>query len=43
VANVILCTHSRFDHLGDVPYIARETGTKVKPARIMLKLCRLEK
>ncbi|MFO8173380.1 MAG: Atu1372/SO_1960 family protein [Longimicrobiales bacterium] len=25
----ILCTHSHFDHLGDVPYIARKTGAKV--------------
>jgi L-ascorbate metabolism protein UlaG (beta-lactamase superfamily)/enamine deaminase RidA (YjgF/YER057c/UK114 family) len=28
-ADFILCTHSHFDHLGDVPYIARQTGAKV--------------
>jgi L-ascorbate metabolism protein UlaG (beta-lactamase superfamily)/enamine deaminase RidA (YjgF/YER057c/UK114 family) len=28
-ADFILCTHSHFDHLGDVPYIARKTGAKV--------------
>jgi L-ascorbate metabolism protein UlaG (beta-lactamase superfamily)/enamine deaminase RidA (YjgF/YER057c/UK114 family) len=28
-ADFILCTHSHFDHLGDVPYIARRTGAKV--------------
>jgi L-ascorbate metabolism protein UlaG (beta-lactamase superfamily) len=28
-ADFILCTHSHFDHLADVPYIARKTGAKV--------------
>ncbi|NNM05260.1 MAG: MBL fold metallo-hydrolase [Gemmatimonadetes bacterium] len=28
-ADFILCTHGHFDHLGDVPYIARKTGAKV--------------
>ena len=28
-ADFILCTHAHFDHLGDVPYIARKTGAKV--------------
>jgi len=28
-ADFILCTHSHFDHLADVPYIARRTGAKV--------------
>ena len=28
-ADFILCTHAHFDHLADVPYIARKTGAKV--------------
>jgi L-ascorbate metabolism protein UlaG (beta-lactamase superfamily)/enamine deaminase RidA (YjgF/YER057c/UK114 family) len=28
-ADFILCTHAHFDHLGDVPYIARKTGASV--------------
>jgi L-ascorbate metabolism protein UlaG (beta-lactamase superfamily)/enamine deaminase RidA (YjgF/YER057c/UK114 family) len=28
-ADFILCTHGHFDHLGDVPYIARKTGAKI--------------
>ncbi len=28
-ADFILCTHSHFDHLADVPFIARKTGAKV--------------
>jgi L-ascorbate metabolism protein UlaG (beta-lactamase superfamily)/enamine deaminase RidA (YjgF/YER057c/UK114 family) len=28
-ADFILCTHSHFDHLADIPYIARKTGAKV--------------
>ena len=28
-ADFILCTHSHFDHLADVPHIARKTGAKV--------------
>ncbi len=28
-ADFILCTHGHFDHLGDVPYIARKTGAEI--------------